>query len=381
MSSYEEVARLADKISKEYSLCDNCLGRLFSKTLHLSSNKRLGKKLNKVNLNKNYKCYICKNFFSNIHNFLKLMVESSSNYSFSTYSVGIIIKHSIVDRDDFIRSKYKLKRIDSIKTDVVKELGKLFSRKTQKIIDHFDPDLTFTLNLKDHECFVRSKSITLSGRYNKFLRGIPQKQPSCKNCSGKGCRECSFHGISEFNSVEGIISRFLFTEIGGTTAKFTWIGGEDKSSLVLGSGRPFFVKIQNPQKRIIGKKTVNFNSIKVNKLKIIEKSPIKPLRFHSYLKIKIKTNNVESKSLRTLKNLKFQPIIVYDKSGKRSVKHIISIKYSKKSNDEFQLFLKVEGGFPVKRFVVGDDVFPNVSNLLNDKCCCETFDVLGVEIG
>ena len=134
MSSYEEVIELAEKISNEYSLCDNCLGRLFSKTLHLSSNKRLGKKLHKIILgNNNNQCYICKNFFSNVSNFLNLMIESSSDYSFSTFSVGIIIKHSIIDRDDVIRSKYKLK-IDSIKTDIVKELGKLFSRKTGKTI-------------------------------------------------------------------------------------------------------------------------------------------------------------------------------------------------------------------------------------------------------
>ena len=380
MSSYEEITRIADKILQDYSLCDHCLGRLFSKTLRLSSNKRLGKKLNRLIDDDNGKCHICKNFFSNINNFLNLMTQSSSEYSFSTFSIGIIIKHSIVDRDDYVRSRYKLKRIDSIKTDIAKELGKLFSRKTGKIIEHLDPDLTFTLHLKDRECFVRSKSLVLSGRYTKFLRGMPQKQQPCKNCSGKGCRRCSYHGISQFHSVEGMISKFLFTEIGGTTAKFTWIGGEDKLSLVLGTGRPFFVKIQNPQKRKISKSTINLDSIKVNKLKIIEKSPTRPLSFYSSLKIKIKTSNVDSKSLRNLKALKLQPIIVYEKSGKRSPKNIISVKYSKKSNNEFLVFLEAEGGFPVKRFVVGNDVSPNVSTLLNTVCRCENFDVLGVKI-
>ena len=61
------------------------------------------------------------------------------------------------------------------------------------------------------------------------------------NCSGKGCRICNFHGISEFDSVEGLYSpQFLFEKFGGSTAKFTWIGGEDKSSLVLGTGTTFF---------------------------------------------------------------------------------------------------------------------------------------------
>ena len=36
------------------------------------------------------------------------------------------------------------------------------------------------------------------------------------NCSGKGCRICNFHGISEFDSVEGIISKLFFKKFGGT---------------------------------------------------------------------------------------------------------------------------------------------------------------------
>ena len=380
MSSYEEVVKLANVISKDFFLCDHCLGRLFSKTLHLSSNKRLGKKLQKNNIDKNLQCYICKNFFLHLQNYLNLMMKNSSKYCFSTFSIGTIIKPSIVDRDDYLRSRYKLKRIDGIKTDITKELGKLFSKKTGKTVEPFDPDVTFTINLKDNECLIRSKSIVLSGRYVKFQRDIPQKQKSCKNCSGKGCRECSYHGIIEFDSVEGLISKFLFNTVGGTTAKFTWIGGEDKSSLVLGNGRPFFVKIQNPQKRKISKSTINLESVKIVKLKVIEKSPTRPLSFHSLLKVKIRTDSVNSESLKKLKSLKLQPIIVYEKSGKYSIKNISSIKYLKKSNNEFLLLLHADGGLPVKRFVVGDDISPNVSDVIDMPCYCEKFDVLGIDV-
>jgi tRNA pseudouridine synthase 10 len=77
-------------------------------------------------------------------------------------------------------------------------------------MDSLDPEITFTLNLKDESCQLRSKSITIFGRYVKSKRGIPQKQKSCDNCFGKGCMMCNFHGISEFESVEGIISKLLF---------------------------------------------------------------------------------------------------------------------------------------------------------------------------
>ena len=380
MSSFEEVVKLANVVSKEYFLCDNCLGRLFSNRLHLSSNKRLGKKLQKNKIKNNLRCYICKNFFSNIDNFLNLMINNSSKYSFSTFGVGAIIQPSIVDRDDYIRSRFKLKRIDSVKTDIIKELAKLFSKKTGKTLEPQDPDLTFTIHLKDNECFVRSKSLVLSGRYVKLIRDVPQKQRSCWNCSGKGCGECSYHGISKYDSVEGLISKFLFNTLGGTTAKFNWIGGEDKSSLVLGNGRPFFVKIQNPNKRKILQRTADLESVKVTGLKIIDKSPTRPLSFHSLLKIKIRTEKIDSSSLRNLKSLKLQPVIVYEKSGKRLTKNISSLKYLKKSNNEFILLIQADGGLPVKRFVVGDEIRPSVSSILNTACHCERFDILGVEI-
>ena len=378
MSTYQQIIPIANQILKKYALCDHCLGRLFSKQLHLSSNKLLGKKLNS---NSASKCYVCKNLFDNIHHFLKLMVDVSSEYSFRTFSVGAMIKPSVVDRDDFIRSQYKLKGIDSIKTDITKELGKLYSKKTKTTIDHLDPELTFTINLKDESCELRSKFITLSGRYVKSERGFSQKQTSCDNCLGKGCRICNFHGITEFDSVEGVISKFIFKKFGGTTAKFTWIGGEDKSSLVLGNGRPFFIKIQNPLKRHVKLSDITTNSVKIFNLKFVHESPKKSLKFISVIRAKISTvSQIDSKKLKQFKDLVTTPVVVYDKSGKRSEKKIFDIKYKKNSANSLTLTLKAEGGLPIKRFVIGDDVVPNVSKILDISCKCQEFDFLDIEV-
>ena len=380
MSNYSEITSIVNSILKKYDLCDQCLGRLFSKPLRLSSNKLLGKKLKINHVSKN-KCYICKNLFCNLDYFLKLMLDSSSNYGFNTYGVGVIIKPSIVDRDDFIRSKFKLKGIDSIKADITKELIKLFTKKTKKIIELLDPDITFTINLKDESCQLRSKSITIYGRYVKFKRGIPQKQKSCDNCSGKGCRICNFHGISEFESVEGVISKLIFKKFGGTTTKFTWIGGEDKSSLVLGNGRPFFVKIKNPSKRKPRLSDKEFDFVSLFNLKLIGESPKKPLNFNSKIKIKISTSlPINLKNLKKLKDLTTTPIVIYENSGKRYEKKIFGLKYTKNSDNVFTMTVIAEGGFPVKRFVVGNDVLPNISSLFDNPCVSQEFDFLDIMI-
>ena len=376
MSTYQQILPVANQIIKKYALCDHCLGRLFSKQLHLSSNKLLGQKLNQ---NLTSECYICKNLFDSLRHLLKLMIDVSSEYTFKTFSVGAMIKPSIVDRDDYIRSQYKLKGVDSIKTDITKELGKLYSKKTKARIDHLDPEVTLTVNLKDNSCQLRSKSITLSGRYIKSKRGFSQKQKSCDNCLGKGCRICNFHGITQFDSIEGAVSKLFFKKFGGTTAKFTWIGGEDKSSLVLGSGRPFFIKIQNPLKRNAKLSDVTINSIKLTSLKLVSKSPKKSLKFNSTIRAKISTaSQIDSKKLKKLKSLVSAPVVVYDKSGKRSEKKIFDIKYKKNSSNSFTLFLKAEGGLPIKRFVLGDNVTPGISQILDTCCKCQEFDFLDI---
>ena len=380
MTTYQKIIPIANQILKKYDLCEHCLGRLFSKQLYLSSNKLLGRKLKK-NSKSTKRCYICKNLFKNLNYFLKMMLDSASLYSYSSFGVGAIIKPSIIDRDDVIRSKYKLKGIDGIKTDITKELGKLFSKKTKKTYDYLDPEIVLTVNLKEESCDIRSKSLTLSGRYVKSSRGFSQKQKSCLNCFGKGCRICDFHGISEFDSVEGKISQFLFKKLGGTTAKYTWIGSEDKSSLVMGSGRPFFVKIQNPNKRSLRITATNLEHVKINNLNIVLDSPKKPLKFNSLVEAKISSSSkIDSKLLKKLKTLTKNPIVVYEKSGKRSDKKLFSIKHKKHNDTSFTILFKFEGGLPVKRFVTGDDVSPGVSQILGVSCKCLEFDFHDVEV-
>ncbi len=383
MFGYTKIVPIANTILAKHNMCNYCLGRLFSKSLHLSSNKLLGKKLQ--HSDSIGRCYICKDLFSCMNKFLELMLACSTNYQYTSFSVGAMIKPSIVDRDDYIRSQYKLKGVDSIKTDITKELVKMFSKKTKKPVDHIDPDITMILNFKDESCEIRSKSITISGRYTKTQKGFTQKQKPCNNCHGRGCKTCHLHGITEFNSVEGVISQFIFEHFGGSTAKFTWIGGEDDSSLVLGSGRPFFVKIKNPSRRVLTISDKCTDSVAITNLKLVPKSPTVPLRFNSVVRLYVTvtvapSQTINSHTLKNLKNLPKEPAIFYDKSGKRYERKIFSLKYRKTSRNTFILLVHVQGGLPIKRFVTGDEFTLGVSQILDVPCECTRFDVLDVTI-
>ncbi len=382
MESFKEITPIANEIIKKYYLCDFCLGRLFSKKLNLSSNKLLGKKIKQHISIPSKNCYICKDLFTAVPWYLKKMIEVSNGYEFSSFVVGTKIKPSIVDRDDYIRSKFKIRGADGVKTGITHELSKQFSKKTKKNIDFLDPDITFTLDFKDQSCQIRSKQLFLQGRYTKTKRGLSQKQKSCENCFGKGCRVCNFHGLTDFTSVEGKISKILFDTFGGTIAKFTWIGGEDKSSLVLGSGRPFFVRLQNPIKRKkTFRKSIETNSIVIHNFKIISDIPKQPPAFASLIEISIATEkDMNSSSLKKLKTLTSSPIVIYENSGKRSEKKIFDVFFKKKSKNLFLLSIRAEGGLPVKRFVIGDNVVPGISQILDTCCNCEEFDFLEIQM-
>jgi len=119
LEEYDKIILQSRSILKECDLCDNCLGRFFISSVHLSSGKRLGNKIrNSINSRAATKCYICKNLFSNADLYVKMMQNASMGYEFSTFTVGTILKQSIIERDDKLRSKFHLHGVDGIKTAV-----------------------------------------------------------------------------------------------------------------------------------------------------------------------------------------------------------------------------------------------------------------------
>ena len=378
LEEYDKITLLSKSILKEYDLCDNCLGRFFISSTNLSSGKILGNKIRKsVNSRVVTKCYICKNLFSNMIHYTKMIHDVSIEYEFSTFVVGAILKQSIIERDDKLRSKFHLRGVDGIKTAVTKELGAKFARKTKTSIDHLSPDITFTINFRSGRCNVKSRSIFLYGRYSKGKRGLPQKEESCQDCKGKGCIFCNNHGIVSFDSIEGKIAQFLYEKFETDQVKFTWIGGEDRASLVVGNGRPFFAKLLSPKKRNVRlAKKSHLGEIMILGLRKIDHIPDGSIHFKSKVKLLVATKNkISSKKLKKLKKLVAIPIEITDSNNKQHEKTIHRLNYKKNSSQSFTIEIEADGGIPVKRFVDGSKIIPSISNLLGTQCYCKKFDI------
>ncbi len=378
--AYDVILQESRKILKEFSLCDSCLGRLYVKKLHLISAKLLGKKIKfQINYKKDEKCYICKNLLDHLDPYVERLLDISKNTAYSSFLVGAILKPSFMDRDDFIRSKFKTRGIDSVKTEITRHITKSFAKKSQKIPEPHDPDITFLVNFRIDTCKLRLKSLIVFGRYIKNTRGLPQKQKPCPDCSGRGCIFCNNCGIVKFNSIEGIIAQYFYKHYDCIQAKFTWIGGEDKDSLVSGSGRLFFAKLVNPKKRNSGvKKQIRLGPVTLFGLRKIGQIPTVPIRFQSTISIQVHANS-KIKSLSRLKLLVKNPITISD--GSKTTKRVIHfVSYAKTGPDSFTLNIVADGGVPIKKLVEGEGIEPNVSAILGVNCTCVQFDFSDISI-
>ena len=370
------------KILKNYDLCEYCAGRIISKIVVKQSSKLLGKKyLDIYNKSFNKKCYICKNLFDTLEHLGINIVEKLLDFNFKSFDLGIILKPSLLERDDYVKSKFKIKGAENLKFSIAKELEKKISKKTSANRTSDNPELFIEVNLKDESCNLRAKPLIIYGRYNKKIRNLSQKQRSCSRCNGIGCHNCEFKGIETMPSIEGTISNFLINKFDCKQVKINWIGGEDQISLVMGNGRPFFAKLLNPKKRNkILRKTYDLKDISLSELQKINVQPTGFVRFKSEVSITVETiKPVSLKQLKKLKTLENTPID--DSQDKTNfVKHIHKLNYKKIGKNQFTLELVVDGGISIKSLVQNSSLTPNISDLIKNECKCIEFDFQNILI-
>ena len=326
------------------------------------------------------------------------ILAAVKDFEFDTFVIGATLPTQLYEREDTMRARLKIRGKESIKHYITRELGIRLSQLTQKQVKYGKPDITITLTVdKENNVNVEviSRPLALAGVYIKKSRGLPQKQGRrCTSCGGKGCNSCNYSGVSGYDSVEGIIANELVQITGGQTPKFTWIGSEDQNSLVLGSGRPFYVRVFNPKKRKLRKdnnnnikKTTTTTTIKANGIKatlsVINDIPVIQPRFTAKTKIHIRcenplTNKILKKKLTSLSGSK---VSFENKSKRIAVKSIHSVYVRQLDSNQFTLTIVADGGLMIKQLVGGEEYMkPNISELLGMKCECILFDVLDVQL-
>ncbi len=76
-----------------------------------------------------------------------------------------------------------------------------------------------------------------------------------------------------------------------------------------------------------------------------------------------------------MKQLENISITLIDKRGKQIKKTIYKLRYKKNSLHSHTINIDADGGLPIKRFVEGNNVVPNISEILSVECFCKKFDI------
>jgi tRNA pseudouridine synthase 10 len=353
---------------KEYSLCRHCLARQAGGGI---SKKQAGK------------CYICRGLFGDLDSLAGKVLATAKPYQHETFLIGATLPTQLYEREDALRARLKIRGRESIKNQLTRELGMRISKKTKKKADYQRPDVTINLAINrdgEAEATARARPLVLEGRYVKKERGLPQKQDKCAMCLGKGCNLCDGTGLAGLDSVEGIIAKHLMEATGGQAPKFSWIGSEDKESLVLGKGRPFYVKISDPRVRR-PKMKFRQSGVEAKIVSVLDNDdePDTQARFTVRTRIAAKCERaVTTQDVKLLKSLAGAQV-KFENRSKLAAKKIQSVQAKKAGDSELELVLTADGGLPIKQFVGGEEYMePNVSKLLGAKCDCVTFDVLAV---
>lgn len=397
----ELVKRILDECGGK--ICNHCLGRKLSKIVDGQDNVDRALKISKeLNIDqKDSECVICGNIFNKIDEDLFTKIHDKINYlsiEFDTFLVGSRINNEIKKQDDELSEKLNLD-VEPIKKELNRIIGRTIENSTDKIVEFEKQDIVINVDLRDEiNIRIQINPLFIEGKYNKFVRGIPQTKWPCGICKGRGCEECNFTGKQYLESVEELISEHILKITKGYEAKFHGAGREDIDVLMLGSGRPFVLEIKEPKIRKIDLKLLENEINKINEektsyhnLKFCERnrkaeikisSPDTYKIYDAYVKCEESFDSDKLANLKDLAEIHQQtPLrVMHRRSNKTRIKHVIDVSLEEIDDKNFKMTIKTEGGLYIKELISGDEgrSQPNVSKILGIKAKCEKLDVIEV---
>jgi tRNA pseudouridine synthase 10 len=246
-------------------LCDACLGRLVADRSFGLANDQRGRALRvAVALEDDdpfeapgEECWVCEAECARHEWWAENAAAALRGYEFETYQVGTRVPPLLEENDRLLREDVGLD-VDAgerLKSAFNREVGKRLGETTGTTVDFGRPDVVVLCDLATDEVEVQVNSAFVYGRYRKRERGIPQTEWPCRECNGTGrqrdelCPGCDGTGYRYDESVEQLTAPVVERAMSGTDSTFHGAGREDVDALMLGTGRPFVVEVEEPRRR------------------------------------------------------------------------------------------------------------------------------------
>lgn len=325
-------------------------------------------------------CFICNDLMNKLGTINDALVHKvNEEYDFNTFQIGISLPSAYLEREDDLRSRFRVKGKCNVKSHILKTLQEMLKNSLNKELDSFSPDLRINLSFNIRNEFfldIVPTPVVFACKYVKKKRGMTQRKVN----NGLRRDQLSNRDL-QYGSLEELISEYLRHITSGIKVKFSWIGSEDKESLVLGSGRPFFAEVIKPKHRTVANHTVEWNEkgVELSVLGTSESLPRSPIGFVTKTRILVGTERiVDTNDLMRLESLTGSTIRFKNKDKILS-KIVHGARVSKSSGKSFEMEVTADGGLHIKQFVGGKEYcYPNISLLLGTRCECLKFDIINV---
>jgi len=395
-------------IMREGPICADCLGRQFAECSTHLTNKQRGQAIRIVTAMLNNTpvnahdwetaddgCWVCGGLFRRLDSWVDRCLEQLHDYEFSTFLVGTKLSGRLAENEEILWAESKTTSAEPLKSALNRELGKRIELLTGKRAEFSRPEILLIIDLARDKVELHVNPLFLYGRYNKFVRGIPQTRWPCRDCGGKGCPKCNLTGKMYQESVQELIGTYVLDASLGKDVVFHGAGREDIDALMLGNGRPFVLEVRSPRKRQIDLQQLEHV---VNSSQ--EKVAISELAFVDHETV-VKVKNTQSDKVYRLKVTYDHPIqpeklqkallqlegdveqttpqrVVHRRAELKRIKKV----YSATLRGE-DIIIRCEGGLYVKELISGDNkrTIPSLSALLGVDAKVEELDVLEVRGG
>lgn len=352
-------------------------------------------------------CHLCKDLFDNLDKFVDKAVERSNELEFDTFLVGCSPDPSIINREDKFKAEFTLLKTEAFKSHFNRALGKNLGEVIKKEVDFTRPDIVFIFSL-DYEKFsldLQVRSLFVSGRYQKLIRGIPQTRWVCGKCKGKGCELCKHTGKKYPLSVEELIYPEFREAANAEDSKFHGAGREDIDVRMLGTGRPFILELQNPRVRSLDLEELmeKVNSNNPDKIKITDlefsdkkevirikedaentrkvyKALVGPEKEVSKEDFEIKLAELKSTFVKQAINQSTPNRVVHRRADLVREKMIHGIEGKFHSPKEFEFIIESQGGTYIKELIHGDEgrTKPSFADIFGMAMTCKELDVIKI---
>ncbi len=428
-----DLLKYLKKLMVSIPLCDRCLGRQFSNLIPSPDNEAKGRVLKdflfmnemltkeekhrkalkivkalaesghgpsssfiKKNLGVNIvpePCYICENEVDSlIENAVASIIEKASEVEFKTFYVGLTLPVSIEEKDEKVKSFFKLKFGEALKNELNREVIRKVERTLQKKPEMKRPDVLFIYDAVRKQVSMQINSVFLKSSYKKLVGGIAQTK---------------WRGIDGENttpSVEKMLEEILLPAYKGRGLKFHGAGREDVDVKMLGKGRRFIVEILEPKIRNVDleKLRSEFNRRFGNMVEIAEflyatHSEVPRLKLEaeihkkSYRVLFETERKASEEELRDLSERLTGAVVNQStplrvlKRRKDKVRRKIVYKavFRRLEGNLYEASITCSGGLYVKELLHGDEgrTVPSVAGLLNTKIKIVEMEVTGIEGG